>query len=163
MISSNLLQPTRTSSITPSNIYLFRQEPALSPRATSTYSGRNQLYHIEQRLPIKAGNSSIQKHQHHPTSCWESAYHIKQLASAYKDQLYHIKQLASTHKNQLYDVKQLVSAYKIQLYYIKQHLPIQAGISSTIKQPSNLRQHRHKAALLSSNQAPYTNTGRNQL
>jgi hypothetical protein len=81
--SSNLLQPTRTSSIissnfcknqlydvkqlasacknqlcSSSNLYLFRQETALSLQATSTYTGRNQLFHIKQHLPIQAGNSS---------------------------------------------------------------------------------------------------------
>jgi hypothetical protein len=132
MISSNFLQPTRTSSKISSNIYLFRQESALAHRATSTYKGRKQLY---------------QKHQHHPTSCWVPAYHIKQLDSAYKEQLYHFKQLASTRKNQLYDFKQLVSAYKNQLSHIKQHLPIQAGNSSTTKQPSNLHEHMQEPAL----------------
>jgi hypothetical protein len=55
MMSSNLLQPKRTSSIISSN------------QATYTNTGRNQLYHIKQPLPIQAGNRSKGNPQHSPT------------------------------------------------------------------------------------------------
>jgi hypothetical protein len=84
---------------------------------------------------------------------------IKQLASAYKNQLSHSKQHASTCKKQLYDIKQRATAYKNWLYYIEQHLPIQAGTSSITS--SNIYLFRQEPAL--SHQATSTHSGRNQL